>query len=173
MGMRPSLPGVAFLLLSATVLAAPAPATAAVSITWHDYDTGLNLSLTNHTPSMLDFSTSWCNWCKKMDADTYSDVRVVNRSERFICIKIDGDARGDLVAQYRVTGYPTTVFLNPDGTEKHRVVGYKGPEDFLKDMAFALGEGHKPTGSKGPCAFAVAPGLVLIPAIILLRKKGT
>jgi hypothetical protein len=27
---------------------------------------------------------------------------------------------------------PTTIFFAPDGTERHRMVGYIGPEDFAK-----------------------------------------
>jgi hypothetical protein len=105
-----------------------------------------------------------------MDKNTYSDGRVINRSESLVCIKVDGDARGDLVAKYKVDGYPTTIFFNPDGSEKHRVVGYKGPDDFLKELDFALGQGPKPVESKGVCAFALLP-LLLLPAVVLLRRK--
>jgi thiol:disulfide interchange protein DsbD len=158
------------LLLSAIPLALPAPATAASAITWHDFDEGMNLSLNQRMPTMVDFSTSWCTWCKKMDAETFSDARVIDRSGSLVCIRVDGDNRTDLTAKYKVDGYPTTLFFNPDGSEKHRVVGYKGPDDFLKDIDFVLGQGPKPAESKGVCSFALLP-LLLLPAAALLRRK--
>jgi thiol:disulfide interchange protein len=158
------------LLLSAIPVALPAPAAAAGAINWHDFEEGMNLSLNQRMPTMVDFATSWCTWCKKMDAETFSDARVIGRSESLVCIRVDGDARGDLTAKYNVTGYPTTIFFNPDGSEKHRVVGYKGPDDFLKDIDFVLGQGPKPVESKGVCAFALVP-LLLLPAVVLLRRK--
>lgn len=157
------------ILLAAVPLALPAPSEAASAIAWHDFEEGMNLSLNQRIPSMVDFSTSWCSWCKEMDKNTYSDPRVIDRSASLVCVKVDGDARGDLTARYNVTGYPTTVFLNPDGSEKHRVVGYKGPDDFLKDIDFVLGQGPRPVDGKGPCAFALLP-LLLVPAVLVRRR---
>lgn len=159
------------LLALAAPAALPAPAAAASAIAWHDFEEGTNLSLNGRRPALVDFATSWCSWCKKMDAETYSDARVINRSESLVCIRVDGDARGDLVARFKVDGYPTTVFLNPDGSEKHRVSGYKGPDDFLKDIDFALGQGPRPVdGAKGICSFALLP-LALLPAVFILGRK--
>ncbi len=170
--MRPVAVVLLAFLVAAPVMALQRPAAAASTMTWHDFEEGENLSLNQRRPALVDFFTSWCSWCKKMDAETYTDSRVINRSESLVCVKVDGDARGDLIAKYKVDGYPTIVFLNPDGSEKHRVVGYKGPDDFLKDIDFVLGQGSKPVESKGACAFALAP-LLLVPAVVLLRSKGS
>jgi thiol:disulfide interchange protein DsbD len=169
--MRPArLIGLA-LLLSAVIPALPPAAAAAPAIVWHDFEEGRSLSLDGRKPSLVDFTASWCTWCKKMDAETYSDARVINRSEAMVCIKVDGDARGDLVAKYGVDGYPTTVFLNPDGSERHRVTGFKGPDLFLEDMAYVLGRGPKPEEpAKGPCTFALLP-LLLLPAVLMIGRK--
>jgi thiol:disulfide interchange protein len=171
--MRPGPAIAIFLVFAAALSVLPGRVVAADTIQWHDYEAGLNMSSANGTPAMLDFSTSWCSWCKKMDADTYSDERVINLSGRFVCIRVDGDARGDLDVLYKVDGYPTTVFLNANGTEKHRVTGYEGPDDFLKDMAFALGEGPGPAATKGACTFALAPILIVIPALVRSRRRAT
>jgi len=160
----------ALLLVLGTAAVLQAPAAGSGAIAWHDYDAGMNLSREGGLPVMMDFSTDWCSWCKEMDKDTWSDGRVINRSERFSCIKVDGDDRGDLVSKYKIDGYPTTVFLDPDGTEKHRVVGYLGPDDFIRDQDFALGKGPKPAASRGTCALALLP-LLVVPAIIVLRRR--
>lgn len=160
------------LLLPAALVALPRPVPAEGAITWHGFEEGMNLSLNQRMPAMVDFYTDWCTWCKEMDKNTYTDARVIERAGSMVCIKVDGDARPDLVSKYRVDGYPTTLFLNPDGSEKHRVVGYKPPEEFIKDMDFVLDAGPKPAEpGPGICAFALAP-LLLLPAAVWLGGRA-
>jgi thiol:disulfide interchange protein len=161
----------ALLCLAAALPPVAQPAAAAQEITWWGYEQGMNLSQSRNKGALIDFSTSWCSWCKKMDEETYSDPRVIEKSQRLVCIRVDGDARGDLVAQYSVDAYPTTIFLAPNGTEAHRVDGYKGPDDFLEDMDYVLGEGARPAGAeKSPCTFALL-ALLPIPAVMLVLPR--
>jgi len=159
----------------AVPVAVPSPA-AAAPIQWHDYEEGMNLSAAQNKIALIDFATGWCSWCKKMDEDTYNDSRVMEKAQSFVCIRVDGDMRGDLVARYGVDGYPTTIFLAPNGTVTHRVVGYKGPDDFLKDMAYALGQGPKHSAGTGTCILGLVP-LLALPAVLALggrprRQRG-
>jgi len=85
-------------------------------------------------PIMADFSTDWCGWCKKLDKDTYTDAKVIELSKKFVCIRIDGDKSEDLVSKYSVRGYPTILFLNPDGSLLDTSVGYLPAGDFLARM---------------------------------------
>lgn len=89
-------------------------------------------------PLMLDFYTEWCTWCKKLEKDTYSNKDVEALSERFVCAKIDADKNRGLVVKYMVRGYPTVVFLNPDGQMTKMVSGYLPPDEFSGVMKFAL-----------------------------------
>lgn len=107
-------------------------------IEWFDYDTGLRLANENNKPVLIDFYTDWCYYCDVMDENTYSDQQVIEKSKDFVCVNVDGDVRQDLVASYGITGYPTTVFLDPDGTEVKRVNGYVPPGPFLEDMNYVL-----------------------------------
>lgn len=85
---------------------------------------GLEKAKAEEKPLMLDFYTDWCGWCKKLDKDTYSSPKVQGLAQRFICVKINGDKFPNLVSKYLIEGYPTIVFLGPDGTEVSRIVGY-------------------------------------------------
>ncbi len=67
-------------------------------------------------PVLLDISAVWCHWCHVMDETSYSDeevIRLVNSS--FVAIRVDTDQRPDINRRYNVGGWPTTVFLTPDG----------------------------------------------------------
>lgn len=82
---------------------------------------------------MLDFTTSWCGWCKKLNADTFSQAKVQKYlMDKAISIKVDGDREKDLVRKYKVRGYPTLVFVDADGEEVGRIVGYRPPDLFLQ-----------------------------------------
>jgi thiol:disulfide interchange protein DsbD len=52
-----------------------------------------------------------------------------------------------LLSQYGVLGVPTTIFFAPDGTERHRMVGYIGPEDFAKMLDETRATGASVVGS--------------------------
>ena len=76
-------------------------------------------------PILLDIGAVWCHWCHVMDdgipgdpvhTGTYSNpdiARVIE--ERYIPIKVDNDRRPDINTRYNQGGWPTTVFLSPDG----------------------------------------------------------
>jgi thiol:disulfide interchange protein DsbD len=111
-----------------------------IEIKWRDYNEGLQLASSNNKPVMIDFYTDWCGYCDDMDRDTYGDSRVIEKSKDFVCIKVDGDVRQDLINSYAITGYPTTLFLNSQEAEINRVSGYMPPGPFLNEMDKALKE---------------------------------
>ena len=89
-------------------------------------------------PVFIDFSTSWCGWCRRLDREVFTDPEVISVSRQFACIKVDGDARSDLVRRYGVGGYPTAVMLDAGGREMHRIVGYKPARQYVLEMQRGL-----------------------------------
>ena len=64
----------------------------AYAVNWqNDLASALKLAKSQHKPVMIDFYTEWCHWCKKLDSDTYSDPKVNEASQKFICVKIDAE----------------------------------------------------------------------------------
>lgn len=108
-------------------------------ISWVDsLSKGLEQAKAEGKPLMVDFYTDWCGWCKKLDQDTYSSANVQGLAEKFVCVKVDGDKDQADTAKYGVRGYPTIIFLNADGKEINRNVGYSGPDEFVKIMEETL-----------------------------------
>ena len=67
-------------------------------------------------PVLLDLTAVWCHWCHVMDATSYSDeeiAEIINKD--FIPIKVYIDKHPDIRERYNMGGFPSTVFLNPDG----------------------------------------------------------
>jgi thiol:disulfide interchange protein DsbD len=107
-------------------------------IEWLDYEEGISRAQSNNKPIIIDFYTDWCIYCVEMDQNTYSDSRVIEKSKEFINIKVDCDVRTDIKDDYSVDSYPTTVFLDTQQNEIHRINGYVPAGPFLEDMDYAL-----------------------------------
>ncbi|MCB8932164.1 MAG: thioredoxin family protein [Fimbriimonadaceae bacterium] len=52
----------------------------------------------------------------------------------FVLVKIDVDQQGELASKYEVSGIPDIIFLAPDGTVKHRALGFRGTEGLIQEM---------------------------------------
>jgi thiol-disulfide isomerase/thioredoxin len=81
---------------------------------------------------MIDFFTTWCGPCKKLDAVTWRDEAVVRwLAERTVPLKIDAEKELELAKRFRVDAYPSLVFVQPDGKELGRLLGFKDARTFL------------------------------------------
>ena len=71
-------------------------------------------------PVLLAISAVWCHWCHVMDETSYSDAEVIRLvNERYVPIRVDNDERPDVNRRYNMGGWPSTVFLTPDGEIVH------------------------------------------------------
>jgi len=95
----------------------------------------LALAKKENKPVFLDISASWCGYCKRMKTDVFTEPEVAKLyNTTFINVSVDGE-KGEgiqLVKKYGVKGYPTFVFLNPDGSLSFQTSGYHNKEEFLK-----------------------------------------
>lgn len=84
---------------------------------------------------MLDFYTDWCTWCKRLERETFADPAVRDELAAMVALKLNAEKSGaEAAAQYGVDSYPTIVFTDPDGEEVDRILGYRGPEDFVREV---------------------------------------
>jgi thioredoxin-related protein len=85
------------------------------------------------TMVMIEFYADWCNWCRRLDADTFSVPEVQHELAELVSMKVNGETSGaDLAAKFGVDSYPTLIFLDPDGKEMDRILGYLPPDRFLR-----------------------------------------
>lgn len=87
------------------------------------------------TSVFVDFWTTWCGWCKKLEQDTFTNEAVRAELAGFVCVSIDAESKeGAPIAQrYSATSFPTLVFVEPDGSLRERVLGYLPPGRFLAE----------------------------------------
>jgi len=85
------------------------------------------------TMVMIEFYADWCNWCRRLDADTFSVPEVQRELAKLVSMKVNGETGGaDLAASFGIDSYPTLIFLDSDGNEMDRILGYLPPDKFLR-----------------------------------------
>ena len=71
-------------------------------------------------PVLLAISAVWCHWCHVMDETSYSVpdiIKIIN--DRYVPVRVDNDERPDVNRRYNMGGWPSTVFLTPEGEIIH------------------------------------------------------
>ena len=71
---------------------------------------------TGQKPMLLALVTQWSEECHQMDATTYAEPRTAAHvNDRFVPVRVDADRRPYVRERYNMGGFPSTVFLTPNG----------------------------------------------------------
>lgn len=101
------------------MLMAGSPA-ASGSILWHSYETGMALGKKENKKVFLHFWAEWCDSCKKMAKETFTDTAVIAYlNKHFISIKVNSDKEKAVVSEYNVRGLPDNWFI----AEQNKIIG--------------------------------------------------
>lgn len=127
---------------------------------WATWDAGLARAREQKRFVVVDVYTDWCGWCKRMDADVFARADISGYLDsKFVSIKLDAESDAtmthlgksytarDLALAFGVSGYPTLLFLTPEGELMTSVPGYVPHEKFLLILRY-LGDGHLDRGVK-------------------------
>jgi uncharacterized protein len=93
----------------------------ASEINWRTWgDAAFAEARDQNKPVLLAISAVWCHWCHVMDETSYSVpdiIKVIN--DRYVAVRVDNDERPDVNRRYNMGGWPSTVFLTPEGEIIH------------------------------------------------------
>ncbi|WP_299007508.1 thioredoxin domain-containing protein [uncultured Tenacibaculum sp.] len=81
----------------------------------------------------IDFYTEWCGPCKKLAKGPFKEPKNDEfYNKNFIYLKLDAEKEGIAEARrYKITSYPTLVFVNGDGDVVHKGVGVTNGYDMI------------------------------------------
>jgi thiol:disulfide interchange protein len=109
----------------------PAKATAFQKLS---YDKALEKAKADKKLVMIDFYADWCGPCKQLDAKTFSEEKVQKfLKTNTIAIKVNVDDNAKLSGKYKITAIPCLVFLDGEGKEVGRLLGFREAEKFLDE----------------------------------------
>lgn len=82
----------------------------------------------------VDFYTTWCMPCKVMDKKVYTLEEVGSiYNKSYVNIKLDAEKEGSNAAKkYRISSYPSFLFLNPEGKVVYKETGMHPANDFIQ-----------------------------------------
>jgi len=93
---------------------------------------------------LIDFTAEWCAPCHLLDAEVFSDPAMAKEiNARFVAVRLTDRKQEEgrnaqnveaLERRYGVKAFPTVIFADADGTERARMEGYGGREQFRRVM---------------------------------------
>ena len=106
-----------------------------IQLQWlKDYSEALKKAETEKKPLLIDITTDWCGWSKKMDRETFADTAVQKELRSFVLIRLNpeaSDKNQKIADSYTVDGFPTLVVANYQGEQIGCDSGYKSPKELL------------------------------------------
>ncbi len=118
---------------------------------WLAFDQAMEKAAADKKYVVVDFYTDWCKWCKVLDQKTYADpsVRAIT-DKQFVLAKVNPEKEGsyqyldrtmtnaDLAREFKVQGFPTTVYLDQDGAFCGSFAGFVPPEPYVRILNFIV-----------------------------------
>jgi thiol:disulfide interchange protein len=81
---------------------------------------------------MIDFYSDTCIPCRQLDTETFSNARVrAFLNEKTVAVRVNIEDNRQLARMYRIALIPCLVFVNGEGEEVGRLLGFASPEGFL------------------------------------------
>lgn len=111
-----------------------------------------------HKPYFIDFYTSWCGWCTKMDQSTFKEAEVVKHiNENYIPVKFNAESKEDVTFKGKVykyvkasngrgvnsfayfslmgkLSYPSYAVINGEGETEKLLLGFMPKEKLIEGL---------------------------------------
>jgi len=137
-------------------------------VKWYSLEEAIQLTAREPRVLVIDVFTDWCGWCKRMDANTFSDPEIVEiLNQQFYPVKLDAEGKADIVIgdrtfKYVESGrsgyhevaailtqgrlsYPTLSYVDDQGRLLETSPGYKTPEQLKVHLTYYADGSYKTT----------------------------
>ncbi|MCX8156385.1 MAG: thioredoxin family protein [Verrucomicrobiae bacterium] len=134
-----------------------------------NYTEALKRAEREKKPILLEVTTDWCSWSKKMERETFADKEVQKELGEFVLVRLNAEeeANESVVKEYGVDNYPTLLVVNFKG----EVVGQSDGFMDVKDMKELL-QKHKVLFKGNPLGYKEVQLPPKDPLFAALEKAG-
>ncbi|MFB6222509.1 MAG: DUF255 domain-containing protein [Haloarcula sp.] len=100
-------------------------------VEWHEWGSEpFDAAAEAGNPVLLALTVPWSAECREMDRRTFGEPRIAaNINDGFVPVRVDADRNPQVRERYTMGGFPSTVFLTPDG-EVITGATFLGPDGF-------------------------------------------
>jgi thiol:disulfide interchange protein DsbD len=108
---------------------------------WQEFTTEkYEAAISNNQKILIDFYADWCIPCKELDALTFSDPRVIEKSKEFVAFKVDmtqtmSETTEQIRNMFSIVGMPTVLMIGSKGKEAKRLTGFVNADEFLEILS--------------------------------------
>lgn len=125
-----------------------------VAVNWVTWDEAVELNKKDKKKILLDVFTYWCGWCKKMDAETFTNPSLIKYlNDNYYLVKFDAESKESMqykgkefryvktskgghheLAEELLRGhlsFPSLVFLDENMEMIQPIPGYRDAEELL------------------------------------------
>jgi len=97
-------------------------------------------------PGMIYFYNLQARPCKEMQEGTFRDPEVVKRLQGFVCVALIESDHKQLASRFKLFKVPTVVFLDSQGRELDKAIGYKPPDSFTQYLDRVIAQQNSASG---------------------------
>ncbi len=115
-------------------------------IDWYNYEAGWEKAKAEGKHMFVDFTATWCIWCKRLEANTFSQAPVIEAlTKDFVAVKVwekspdtlmlDGFkiAEEDLrKREFRANSFPQLWFVSPKGVRVGPIKGFVQADQLMQ-----------------------------------------
>lgn len=116
----------------------------APGISWAKFDQAVNQAAKAGKPAYIKFNAKWCGYCKKMQKETFAKKSVqqvlnshfaiglvdIDDTESKVNFKGKSYSEKELAQHFKVTGTPTSMFIDAKGEVIGQIPGYLPASEF-------------------------------------------
>lgn len=101
-------------------------------------------TITTNKPILIDFTATWCTYCKALERNTFSDTQIKKLMQNFTLLQVDITSMDDdlsaITNKFEVSGPPAIIFLDTQKNEfsNDRISGYIDSDEFGKILEVIL-----------------------------------
>ena len=105
-----------------------------------EVDAAFALAKSESKPVFVYWGAKWCPPCNQVKATLFNRQDFIERSRAFVPVYVDGDSPGaqKLGSRFKVSGYPTMVLFNPQGTELTRLPGEVDAQRYTEVLTLGM-----------------------------------
>jgi thioredoxin-related protein len=101
----------------------------------------------SHKPILLQFEMDGCGGCKKMEATTYKEQKVINEmNEWFVLLRLDLIKDREVRKMFGAYWTPSFYFLDQNGSSYYHFNGYLPADEFRVMLRLGIAETIMPRG---------------------------
>lgn len=98
-------------------------------------DQALRLARSQQRPVLIHFFGDNCPPCKMLDKKAFRDTSLIQAmNTELIAVRVNADEDRDVASRYRVSRWPTDVYLYPNGDEIYRNISSQDPVAYAKTI---------------------------------------